>query len=227
MIIKNCQNCYRDFKTFPSRKGKFCSHKCHNLSMIGKLMPEKTRMALMTAPRWNKGTAYKIERICLGCNKSFIQIGKRFRKFCCFSCSRPHIKNIQIGKVLSAKTKKKMRLAHKGEHKGSENPNWKGGITTMIGYKSYIQTRREERKKQNGGFYSFEDWLLLKIKYGFICLCCKRQEPEIKLTPDHIIPISKGGSNDISNIQPLCLPCNQRKMVTIFDYRNTYVSEKK
>lgn len=39
------------------------------------------------------------------------------------------------------------------------------------------------------------------------------------ITPDHVIPLSKGGSNDISNIQPLCMRHNNVKGVGIGDYR--------
>ena len=34
---------------------------------------------------------------------------------------------------------------------------------------------------------------------------------EVLMTVDHIVPKSLGGSNDLSNLQPMCMPCNQEK----------------
>ena len=67
------------------------------------------------------------------------------------------------------------------------------------------------RKSGAEGSFTIGEWELLKKQYGFTCPLCKRTEPNIKLTKDHIIPLSKGGSNFIENIQPLCLGCNARK----------------
>lgn len=48
------------------------------------------------------------------------------------------------------------------------------------------------------------------------CLVCGTRE---RLEADHVIPITKGGSNYITNIQPLCKFHNDSKHNKIIDYR--------
>ena len=84
--------------------------------------------------------------------------------------------------------------------------------------KKAIDQKRRAAKK-NGGSFTAQEWADLKKKYNHTCLRCHRSEPEIKLTPDHVLPLSKGGTNDISNIQPLCYSCNSRKYNKHIDYR--------
>lgn len=75
------------------------------------------------------------------------------------------------------------------------------------------------RKKGNGGKITSQEWQWLKEFYNNTCLCCCRQEPEIKLTLDHVKPLKLGGKNIIQNAQPLCRSCNASKGAKEIDYR--------
>ena len=71
-------------------------------------------------------------------------------------------------------------------------------------------------KTQAGGSFTAQEWIDLCKCYGNKCLRCNRRR---KLTADHVIPVSKGGTSNIDNIQPLCGPCNSSKGAKSTDYR--------
>lgn len=75
---------------------------------------------------------------------------------------------------------------------------------------------RRARKAGAGGSFTAAEWKALCVRYGNECLCCKLIKP---LVADHVIPLSRSGSNSIANIQPLCRSCNARKGVKTTDYR--------
>src|SRR3990167_1693253 len=72
---------------------------------------------------------------------------------------------------------------------GEKNHNWKGGKETRRGRHNASSSKRRATQAGNGGFHTWIEWEALKMKYRYMCLCCKQSEPEIKLTRDHIIPI--------------------------------------
>ncbi|TVP62613.1 MAG: HNH endonuclease [Nodularia sp. (in: Bacteria)] len=43
------------------------------------------------------------------------------------------------------------------------------------------------------------------------CQSCGKTQLETNLTIDHIIPLARGGQNDMSNLHTLCFTCNQKK----------------
>jgi 5-methylcytosine-specific restriction endonuclease McrA len=81
--------------------------------------------------------------------------------------------------------------------------------------------KRRSRIAGNGGSFTADDWELMKAEYGYRCPCCNRKEPNIKLTVDHITPISEGGKNLIENIQPLCKQCNSKKHTDVMKFNPT------
>ena len=141
------------------------------------------------------------------------------------------------GKHLSEETKSRISKGVSGE----KHWNWKGLMSSNKGNKldrrqyenNKYKNLSEEKKKlvswrknrrnrlkintvRELGTHTYADWELLKNKYNYTCPCCGLSEPFIGqkskyLTEDHIIPLSKGGSDLIENIQPLCLSCNVSK----------------
>jgi len=105
----------------------------------------------------------------------------------------------------------------KGFLDGINNPKWKGGVSTYD-RKLYLNNRRRARKLNAQGTHTQGEWENLKAQYNWTCPACDKKEPEVVLTEDHIIPLNKGGSDNIENIQPLCRSCNCKKHTDIIKY---------
>ena len=110
---------------------------------------------------------------------------------------------------------------------GEGNPKWIDGRFTknLKYYQDFLKKWKKRnrgkcnvynqkyriRKYEADGSFTPQEWETLKAQYNWTCPHCGKREPEIKLTIDHIIPLSRGGSNNIENIQPLCGICNSKK----------------
>ena len=109
-----------------------------------------------------------------------------------------------------------------GKRIGALNNMWKGGIynNDPKKRKAFLQRRRKALKKGSEGTHTQGEWDTLRAQYNWTCPACGKLEPEVKLTEDHIIPLSKGGSDNIENIQPLCRKCNSIKHTKIIKYKS-------
>ena len=150
---------------------------------------------------------------------------------------------INKGRVFTEEHRKKLSLAHRGKplskshrkavinalrktprkknpRRGKNHPNWLDGRSLTTEYKSFHDRRSSLKRDGISGSHIWGEWQILKAQYDFTCPSCGKREPEIKLTEDHIIPVSRGGSDNIENIQPLCLSCNMRKYTKVIKYGN-------
>lgn len=113
-------------------------------------------------------------------------------------------------------TTQRWRENHPEEYKArsrTDGQRWYKNNPEAVKVRSH---RRRTHKINSSGNFTAEEWEALCKQYDYLCLCCKEQKP---LTVDHVIPISKGGTNNIDNIQPLCQSCNCRKKDRSTDYR--------
>jgi hypothetical protein len=143
------------------------------------------------------------------------------------------------GRIFKPETIEKMRLAKKGKtsNRKGKKLSLKSRLKMSEARRNYLaksdfkysfkekdilrrdrKAIRRERIRVNGGFHSENEWELLKAQYNWTCPNCKKSEPSIKLTRDHIIAIARGGSDNIENIQPLCVKCNSKKSITAIRY---------
>lgn len=64
------------------------------------------------------------------------------------------------------------------------------------------------RKKGAGGYATFKQVHELYEKYLGLCVYCGLNKAT---SIDHVIPISRGGNNNIENLLPACVSCNSKK----------------
>ena len=136
------------------------------------------------------------------------------------------------GKYLNKLTRKRFYQRHLGYWKKYDR-SWEkteqGREVNRIAKKKYRQTPKGKIAIRNGhvtyrstlkkmvGKFTLAEWNLLLRKHNYVCANSKC-ENDSNLEADHIIPISKGGTNLIQNVQPLCRSCNARKSNKIIRY---------
>ena len=76
------------------------------------------------------------------------------------------------------------------------------------------------KKVINGGQHTKESWEHLLQRFNHTCLACGTTK---RIEKDHIVPVSGGGSNDITNLQPLCRSCNASKSDTQTNFIPTWL----
>jgi 5-methylcytosine-specific restriction endonuclease McrA len=113
-------------------------------------------------------------------------------------------------RVCTEETRQKRRMMT-----GEKSSNWKGGISKDL---AHYERARRNLELNAVGSHTKGEWEHLKALYNWTCPCCWKKEPEITLHQDHIVPLTRKGTDNIENIQPLCKSCNSRKKQKTIKY---------
>lgn len=212
-----------------------------NIDILGRRIAKRN-------DEWNKNLSESLKRgkliKCNGCGIDFYCQRYRYTnqkyinkyglpKYCSRTCSikyRP--KGLNKGKKIPAASLAKLGDKNPMRIYGIKPEHLKKLQDGARRYQESIRVSKEhkrivkkildyKRKSMIKGQFLPREWEDLKEKYHFICPSCGKKEDEMKwnkLTVDHIIPLSRGGTNTIENIQPLCISCNCRKKANTIKY---------
>lgn len=164
------------------------------------------------------------EKVCPRCkvlktNKDYTFSSKGKRASRCKDCY------LVLNRITSSKNVAKrvdynrQWILRNPEKKKAQVIKWRTENRDKVRHNNKARKTLLRSHRVSGKHYTSKEWEILKLFYAYTCLRCFRKEPTIILTADHVLPLSKGGSTDIGNIQPLCTSCNSKKHVTHIDYR--------
>jgi 5-methylcytosine-specific restriction endonuclease McrA len=187
-----CDRCGTEFLRHPSKirgKHNYCERGCYGLSIKGRRLSPATEFKPgQISP--NKGQGMPIEQ----------KKGVRKVSLKKYNNTPERRKYMRIYGNRYREIGKKKEVGSRYYH----SP--KGNITSKANAHS-----RRARELGAGGKFDVAYWSWLCCRLDYRCQICGNQFPMEKLTPDHIIPLKKGGDNRRGNIQPLCKSCNCRK----------------
>lgn len=165
---------------------KYCSRKCSG---------EASRV-----------DGFKVSVVCGTCGKAFIKRSDHAKEknYCSKDCtSKARIKKGAWSSHLPDKDKlRKYFREYINKNRILINKQSSDWAKSHRAYRNAIQRLRVKA----GGIISAE--MRSAVLDGKSCTHCGASE---RLEVDHIVPVSKGGKTEISNLQPLCRSCNASK----------------
>ena len=235
MKLRRCKVCSRAKKLIDFGKHKGCQmdrlptcKECRNLAnKEERKTPEGQQKALLLA-KINSVNYYLRRGFSLKeAERKFNDTKKQRKKFSRMSKEERENHRKEYRKKWHEKHKKELKIKRKEyfikyrkEHSG---------------YYSLACHKRRNRLYKAGSF-TWADWLTLEKFVGYRCLSCNLSVTaenfpttvagNKKLTIDHVIPLHLGGSNYITNLQPLCWLCHRQKgQKATTDFRSPAILE--
>jgi 5-methylcytosine-specific restriction endonuclease McrA len=98
----------------------------------------------------------------------------------------------------------------------TRNKAWASANPDKIRKLSLAGTNRRKVRQLNcKGSHTYEEWQDMIAKCEYKCVSCGKKK---KLSKDHIVPLIRGGTDYIDNIQPLCRECNSAKRDRVINF---------
>lgn len=75
--------------------------------------------------------------------------------------------------------------------------------------------RRKAREVSATGAFTWSEFMRIAARFDYCCAYCGERVGQLQ--PDHVVPLSRGGSNSTTNLLPSCARCNGDKAALFLD----------
>ena len=212
-----CIVCGEKFTVKSSQK-KICSSRCRKkrqLFLTKKWAQENPEKTTNSRKKWFEGNEIKRKECANKYYHKNKKKSKEYREINKEKISKKRKKhyNDNKEKIKKQREKNKESLSKKSreyykKNKEKVKENNKKWIKENRDHKSMLTHLRREKEKKTKGFSDKIESFKIRMEEIGECVFCGSKE---NITIDHLIPISKGGSNEINNLFPACRSCNSSK----------------
>jgi 5-methylcytosine-specific restriction endonuclease McrA len=93
-------------------------------------------------------------------------------------------------------------------YRSQEEPWWHDDRALARWFRGLVAERSAQRRGRRG-YIPDRVWLPILAAFGNACAYCGATD--VPLEKEHRVAVSRGGTDDPSNLVPACKPCNVRK----------------
>ena len=172
------------------------------------LLCRQCRVALVLGENWYASQRRKHEYLCLCCRSANRKQRRMLRPE--HIKEQKHASYLRTRDYVLAKAKQ-YRDKHK-EQVYETIQRWKHRSPDRV---AHYSAHAYAKRKGADGSHTDAEWQMYLAMAEHKCLACGSDG---LLTKDHILPLTKGGTDHIHNIQPLCQSCNSRKRDQFINY---------
>jgi 5-methylcytosine-specific restriction endonuclease McrA len=212
-MTRVCRKCEQEkpITSFPKRYGRRRSHLREHTCGMCKLRAWRQRNSVKRALQDDRRRArakgvsvevYLQARANRAVKRSRLKIKKRFNKRCPVLI---HNKRYDLAQRQLDAARSRDYYQRNLNKARAKVKRWKQANPAKRSAQHY---RERVRRSQMFTDLTETQWAAMKLAYRYRCAYCHKRK---RLTQDHVIPVSKGGTHTANNIVPACQSCNSSK----------------
>ncbi len=132
-------------------------------------------------------------RPCAKCGAEFLPYRPTVQRFCSLPCLRLATRERPMTPAQQLRRKQRQRAYSKG----------------VVFRHGQMNAKSRRRAAERRGSLTIDEWRTIVDRFDGACAYCTKRD--VRLTVDHVVPLSRGGAHSMANVVPACRSCNSAK----------------